>query len=96
MAVYVVLAIEVADSETYKLYAAGALEILAGYNIEIISGDDNPVVYEGTQPANHLSIVKFESQEEFERFFNSDDYRKVLPYRTQSSDTKFIMLMRGL
>ncbi|WP_066522187.1 DUF1330 domain-containing protein [Sphingobium cloacae] len=95
MAVYIVLAIEVADSETYKLYGDGAREILAGYNVEIVSGDGNPVVYEGTQPANHLSIVKFESQAEFERFFKSEEYQKILHYRRESSDTKFIMLMKG-
>lgn len=96
MAVYLVLAIDVADSETYKLYSNGALESLAGFNFEIVSGDDHPVVYEGSQPANHLSIIKFDSQEAFEEFYNSDAYRKVVPHRVASSDTKFIMLMKGL
>jgi uncharacterized protein (DUF1330 family) len=94
MTVYLVSAIEIHDRETYKRYSEGAQKALAPFKVEYLSGDDNPAVYEGERPANHLNVIGFESKEKFDEFFNSEAYQAIIPIRQASSTTKFIMLMQ--
>ena len=65
----------------------------AGYQIEPLSGDDHPKIYEGAKPANHLMVVKFKSREDYETFLSSESYQRALPHRLAASTTQFIMAM---
>jgi uncharacterized protein (DUF1330 family) len=96
MPVYMVSAIEILDPTTYRRYQEGAQRALAPFKIDHLSGDDHPIIYEGSQPANHLNIIAFESQEKFEEFYNGEAYQSVLPDRTGSAETRFIMLMKSI
>jgi uncharacterized protein (DUF1330 family) len=94
MSVYIVGAIEIHDHEMYRRYSELARVAMAGFEIERISVDDNPHIYEGEKPANHLMIVKFRSREDYEAFVASPAYQKALPLRKASSTTKFMMAMQ--
>lgn len=94
MAVYIVGAIEVHDQELYRQYSELARIAMADFDIECVSGDDTPVVYEGAQPANHLMIFKFKSKEDYEAFVASPAYQRALPLRKAGSTAAFIMAMQ--
>ena len=94
MAVYIVGAIEVRDRELYRQYSELARIAMADFAMECVSADDTPIVYEGSQPANHLMIFKFESKEDYEAFVASPAYQKALPLRKAGSTTSFIMAMQ--
>lgn len=94
MSVYLVMAVEVTDSELYAKYVAGAAKALKPFNLTRLSADSEPTVYEGRQPANRLAIIEFESQEKFDEFYRSDAYQEVIGLRLAAADTKFIMTMK--
>jgi uncharacterized protein (DUF1330 family) len=98
MSVYIVGAIEIHDPSGYEKYSKLSRKAIqefaaAGHEIEAISQDDNPKIYEGVQPANHLMVVKFASREDYEAFVASETYQSALPFRLASSTTRFIMAM---
>ena len=97
MSVYLVGAVDIHDAEGYERYRAGVPKAVAPYSdgVEILSADDNPLVLEGTQPANHLFISEFPSLEVLKEFYYSKAYQQVMQYRSSSAVTKFLMVMRG-
>lgn len=93
--VYLLVAVDIEDRDTYARYTAAGREALAGYEFELLSTDGSPTVYEGEQPANHLVIMRFASGAAFERFYRSDAYNRVAkPFRERSGATRFIMTMK--
>ncbi len=93
MAAYLVVAVDIKDSESYKKYSEAAGAVLHGFDIEELSAEAHTTLYEGERPANHLVLMKFESKEKFEEFYQSEAYRRAIPLRDAASDTRFIMLM---
>lgn len=96
MAAYLVGAIDVHDEDGYARYRAGALPLIAALgDVELVSSDDSPLMFEGASPANHLFILKFPSIERVRAFMESEDYGHCIPIRHASASTRFIMAMRG-
>lgn len=97
MAAYLLGAIDVRDHEAYEEYRrqAGPL-LMAMDGVDILSADDTPDMLEGAQPANHLFIVRFETMDLLRQFYDSDAYGAIKQHRIASSDTRYIMAMRGL
>jgi uncharacterized protein (DUF1330 family) len=95
MAVYTVSALEIFSNRRLTRDTRRAQQmLLASSNIEHLSGDGSPIGYEGSRPDNHLNIVKFESHEALESFYDSEAYRAALPDWKAWLDPKLIMLMR--
>ncbi|ATE65832.1 DUF1330 domain-containing protein [Rhizorhabdus dicambivorans] len=96
MAAYLVGAIDVHDDAGYARYRQGALPLIAALgDVELVSGDDCPFLFEGQAPANHLFILKFPSLDRAKAFMASADYGRCIPFRHASAHTRFIMAMRG-
>lgn len=96
MAAYLVGAIDVHDAAGYARYRDGALPLIAALgDVELVSGDDHPLLFEGATPANHLFILKFPSLDRARAFMESEDYGRCIPLRHASATTRFIMAMRG-
>jgi len=96
-AVYLVGAIDVEDHEGYGAYRREAGPLFRSINgVELISADDNPEIFEGRQPANHLLIVKFRDQETLRNFYHSEAYTAIKRHRLDSSTARFLMGMRGI
>lgn len=94
MSIVLLAAFEIHDREAYALYSEQARKALAPFNVKGLSFDSSPTVYEGTQPANCLMLIEFESQEQLEAFYASDAYCKARPMRHAASTTKFILGMK--
>lgn len=96
MAAYLVGAIDVHDAEGYARYRAAAMPLIAAFgDIEFVSGDDGPLLFDGEIPANHLFILKFPSLDRAKAFMESEDYGRCIPIRHASAHTRYIMAMRG-
>jgi uncharacterized protein (DUF1330 family) len=96
MATYLVGAIDVHDEAGYARYREAALPLMAEFgDVELVSGDDGPMLFEGACPANHLFILKFPSLDRAKAFMEWQDYGRCIPFRHAAADTRFIMAMRG-
>ena len=96
MSVYLGGAGDIHDPETYARYREVAGAALQGFDVEIVSVDDHPEMLEGSQPANHLLVVKFPSMERLKAFHASEAYQRIVHHRHAASTTMFLMAMRGL
>ena len=95
MAAYLVGAIEIHDEEGYARYRAGIAQALAPFlGVSLLSSDDHPDVIEGTQPANHLLLIRFPSAEQVREFFASEAYQQIVGFRHAASEARFVMTMR--
>lgn len=96
LSVYLVVAIDIKNAELYAEYTKAAGRALQPYRIERLSADRNPTMLEGSQPANSLAIIEFESREQLDEFWSSEAYREAAEIRRAASETKFIMSMKSI
>ncbi len=93
MAVYMIVeAKEVMDKEKYGEYIKrvpqtiekfGGEYLARGGKVKVVSGDWNP---------ERVIIVKFDSMERFQAWWNSPEYRAVAPLREQATKTNAIVI----
>lgn len=95
MSIYVIGAIDIEDPEIYKIYGEKGLPSLQSSSVEIVAVDNNPVLIEGELPAKRIIVLKFESQDEMEKWYKSDSYQAALPYRLKSSKTSFLLTVNS-
>jgi len=95
MPVYVVALIEIEDREQYGRYEAGFLEIFSKYQGEILAVDESTTAIEGQWPATRSVILRFPSEEEAQRWYNSAEYQDLAQHRFRASKGN-IALIHGL
>ncbi len=88
----IVEAKEVMDKEKYGEYIKrvpqtieefGGEYLARGGKVKVVSGDWNPA---------RLIIVKFDSMEKFQAWWNSPEYRAVAPLREQATKTNAVVV----
>jgi len=80
------------DPEGYQKYLDEVDEVFDNYNGEYLVVDENPVVVEGKWPFTKTVIIKFDSKQEFEEWYYSEDYQRILKYRLAAADGDAILL----
>jgi uncharacterized protein (DUF1330 family) len=95
MPVYIVALIEIEDREEYGRYEAGFLDIFSKYQGEILAVDEAPTAIEGQWPATRSVILRFPSEEEAQRWYNSAEYQALAQHRFRASKGN-IALIHGL
>ena len=92
MAGYLVAQVNVADPEGFEEYRALVPGVIAKYGGRYrVRGGEMEVV-EGTWAAPRLVIVEFDDLAAARRFYHSEDYQKIVPLRTASSEGNVILV----
>ena len=94
MSYYFVANIKIKDFKEYKKYIDEVDEIFSKYNGKYLALDDNPIELEGSWKYSRAVIIEFENKEDFENWYNSKDYQRILHYRLNAADCDTI-LIRG-
>ena len=84
--VYVIAQITIKDPEGYEAYGSKFMEVLSGFDGQLLGVADGPEVIEGAFGGTRAVIVEFSSREELERWYRSDAYQEILTHRLASSD----------
>jgi uncharacterized protein (DUF1330 family) len=95
MPCYFIANIKITDESIYKKYVEESGEIFSKYNGEYLAVDDNPEVLEGNWQYSRTVIIKFETKNDFKKWYNSPEYQEILEYRLSSSHCDTI-LVKGL
>ena len=93
MAVYFVLAIEsITDQHKIAEYSQRGVPTIqqAGGKLVVIGGA--PETVEGNWQPQAVAIVEFEDVEHFRRWYDSPEYKEVMPLRLQGSTSRAILL----
>jgi len=84
----------VEDADAMQAYVPKAVETLTAYGAEILALSENSEIIEGTTDLPRTVLIKFESRERAEAWYNSPEYREVLPIRLNASEG-FCVLVDG-
>jgi uncharacterized protein (DUF1330 family) len=89
---YFVAQIKINDPEEYEKYLENFDDIFSRFNGEYLAIDESPAILEGSWDYTKSVLVKFNSKKEFEEWYYSDDYQKILKYRLNSSKCDTILI----
>lgn len=92
---YFVAQIKIKDHDEYEKYLQGFDEIFSRYNGKYLAIDESPTLLEGTWDYTKSVLVEFNTREEFEAWYYSDGYQKILKYRLRAAKCDSI-LVEGL
>lgn len=86
MAAFFISQYVVNDAAGYGEYSAGAGPTLAQYGGELVAFDVAAKTVEGTPPGPQTVIIKFESTEAAETWYNSEEYQAVVGKRLAATE----------
>ena len=94
MSVYAVALIDIQDREQYGKYERGFLPIFEKFGGKLLAVEEEPVVREGSWPAQRTVLFEFASQEAFDHWYDSAEYQELVKLRLGSSQGN-IAVLRG-
>jgi uncharacterized protein (DUF1330 family) len=92
---YFIAQIRINDEKEYRNYLEKAGEIFKKYNGKYLSVDNNPLILEGRWDYTRTVLIKFERIEDFNDWYKSDDYQRILKHRLKAAVCDSI-LIKGL
>ena len=95
MAAYFLAVMDVTDEAGFQQYAAAAMPSFEGVNFEILSIADGPEVLEGTLPAQHIALIKFDDEAALKAWYESDSYKKAKPIRLNATKNGFATILNS-
>ncbi len=92
MAAYFVAQIKVTDPEQFEEYRAVVPVVIAKYGGRYLARGGEMELLEGTWAMPRLVILEFEDKAAAHRFYESEDYQKILPLRLAASDGNAVLV----
>jgi len=92
MSVYFMASIRMRDSLEYQKYLDRSEEIFARYKGSYLAVDKQPEVLEGEWKYSRAVLIRFDSKEDFETWYRSDDYQEMLKFRCAAADCDTILI----
>lgn len=85
MSAYFIANIKIHNVQEYEKYLADCDDVFDKYNGEYLAVDERPVVLEGDWNYTKVVLIHFPSHADLLRWYESEDYQKILKYRLDSA-----------
>ena len=85
MPAYIMGLVDIDDKEIYDRYRARTPAVIAQYGGRFLVRGGDPKVLEGDWPAPRVVVIEFPDEAAAQRFYDSPEYREILPVRQQAS-----------
>ena len=89
---YFIAQIRIKDEKEYQKYIDNAGKIFEKYNGTYLAVDNNPIVLEGRWDYTRIVIIQFNQKNDFESWYYSDDYQKILKHRLKAAACDTILV----
>jgi len=89
---YFVAQIKINDLAEYEKYLEKVDDIFSKYKGEYLAVDKNPILLEGNWDYTKSVLIKFNSKQDFEDWYYSEDYQKILKNRLRSAVCDTILI----
>jgi uncharacterized protein (DUF1330 family) len=89
---YFAAQIRIHDEDEYNKYLDKFDDIFSRYKGEYLAIDESPALLEGEWNYTKSVLIKFNSKEEFEDWYYSEDYQKILKHRLNAAICDTILL----
>ncbi|MBS2096689.1 DUF1330 domain-containing protein [Carboxylicivirga linearis] len=95
MSYYFMVQIEMIDEDEYQKYLDKVDEVFSKFNGKYLAVDDSPKIIEGTWKYSRSVLIEFESENDFNSWYFSDDYQSIIKHRLEGAYCDFV-LVKGL
>jgi uncharacterized protein (DUF1330 family) len=92
MKYYFVAQIRINDPEEYEKYLDKFDDIFSRFKGEFLAIDESPALLEGNWDYTKSVLIEFSSKKDFEDWYYSDDYQKILKQRLKAADCDTILV----
>ncbi len=92
MSVYFMANIRIHDSKEYQQYLDRAGDIFSNYKGTYLAVDSAPEVLEGEWNHSRAVLISFETREDFDAWYGSDEYQEILQFRLSASECNTILI----
>jgi uncharacterized protein (DUF1330 family) len=90
MSAYLVFSYTITDPDAYQAYPPAAMPTLAGHDVEVLVADYASEVKEGS-PAPITVVLRFESRDAANGWYDSDAYKAIRHLRTDNTDGSVVL-----
>lgn len=92
MSYYFIANIRMNNPAVYEKYLDECNDVFSKYKGEYLAIDESPLIIEGKWNYSKSVIIKFNSKKDFEDWYYSADYQKILKFRLDAADCDSILL----
>ena len=92
MSAYFVAKITIHDDREYRRYLDSCDEVFARYSGRYLAVDPEPDVLEGAWDCTRTVLIEFPDEAELRRWYESEDYRRILRHRLAGADCDAVLL----
>lgn len=92
---YFIANIRINDNAEYQKYLDKVDDVCEKHNIKYLVVDESPQILEGNWKYTKSVLMKFNSKEDFEKWYFSKEYQEILKHRLSSAHCDTI-LVKGL
>jgi uncharacterized protein (DUF1330 family) len=92
MSYYFIAQIRINDETEYQKYIDKSGEVFSKYKGRYLAVDKEPVRLEGNWDYTRTVLITFDNREDFDAWYRSDDYQKILQYRLKAANCDTILI----
>ncbi|MCA1645729.1 MAG: DUF1330 domain-containing protein [Chloroflexi bacterium] len=92
MAAYCIVYEVVNDSETFEEYRRQVMTTIQTHEGRFLVRGGAFTVLEGEMPYQRIAMLEFPSRAAAETWYHSPEYQRILPLRTGSSQSQFVLV----
>lgn len=92
MPAYLIVQVQIRDTEIYKQYTARSPAIIAQHGGRLLARGGATEVLEGDGHPDRVVIIEFPSMEAARGFYNSPEYQQAKEIRTPISEAQFVVV----
>jgi uncharacterized protein (DUF1330 family) len=89
---YFAAQIKINDPAEYEKYLDKFDDIFSKYKGEYLAIDESPILIEGDWDYTKSVLIKFNSKQDFEEWYYSNEYQKILKHRLIASKCDTILI----
>jgi uncharacterized protein (DUF1330 family) len=92
MSVYFMASIRMKNEQEYERYLEHSEKIFSRYRGTYLAVDDKPGVLEGEWNYSRAVLISFETREDFDAWYRSEDYQEILQHRLFAAKCDSILI----
>jgi uncharacterized protein (DUF1330 family) len=92
MAAYLIVQVQIKDTEIYKQYSALSSGIIANHGGRILARGGATDILEGDAQPRRVVIIEFPTMEAARGFYDSPEYQQAKKIRVPISDGQFVVV----
>lgn len=90
--VYFLVNIRIKDAHAYQKYLERVDEVFEGSGGKYLAVDEKPEVLEGTWNFTRSVLIRFDTEGDFRKWYESEEYREILSYRLKAAECDGILI----